>query len=110
MHNYYVYIMASRKNGTLYIGVTNNLERRVYEHKNKLVRGFTSTYGVDRLVYYEHGNDVNAAMQREKHLKAWKRPWKIKLVEQSNPSWSDLSQSLVDPIEFSDSRPLPSQG
>ena len=110
MKNYYVYIMTNWRNGTLYIGVTNNLERRVYEHKNKKVKGFTSEYDINHLVYYEHSNDINAALQREKHLKSWKRAWKVRLIESSNPNWSDLSQTLVSQIEVDDSGPLPSQG
>jgi putative endonuclease len=88
---YYVYILASKRNGTLYIGVTNNLERRIYEHKNKLMKGFTSEYNINQLVYYEHTNSIESALQREKALKVWKRAWKIKLIESNNPPWSDLS-------------------
>lgn len=87
---YYVYILASRKNGTLYIGVTNDLERRVYEHKNDLMDGFTSKYSVHTLVYYEHTDDVSAAIQREKQLKLWKRAWKIDLIEKDNPKWLEI--------------------
>lgn len=87
---YSVYILASKKNGTIYVGVTNNLARRVYEHKNQLVEGFTSKYLVNKLVYYEQTNDVYAAIQREKRIKEWKRAWKIKLIEVSNPEWNDL--------------------
>ena len=77
--NYYVYILASQRNGTLYIGVTNNLIRRVYEHKNKILKGFTSKYNVDQLVYYEHTHDIQSATQREKQLKKWKRKWELNL-------------------------------
>jgi putative endonuclease len=88
--SYYVYILTNKRNGTLYIGVTNNLERRIYEHKNKLVKGFTSEHDVTMLVYYEQTNDVSAAIQREKQMKEWKRAWKIKLIEKDNPNWDDL--------------------
>ena len=94
---YYVYILASRIGGTLYIGVTNDLVRRVYEHKEKLVPGFTSTYDVCRLVYYEQFEDVEAAIHREKRLKKWKREWKIALVEKTNPNWVDLYPSIASP-------------
>jgi putative endonuclease len=87
---YYVYIMASKRNGTLYTGVTSNLVKRVYEHKNDLVEGFTKKYGVHRLVYYEQHRDVRSAIQREKRLKAWKRQWKLELIEEMNPEWNDL--------------------
>ncbi len=87
---YHVYILCSKKNGTLYIGVTNNLARRVFEHKNKITKGFTSKYDVDKLVYAEEYNDVYEALYREKKLKAWKRDWKIKLINEVNPSWNDL--------------------
>ncbi len=92
---YYVYILASRRNGTLYIGVTNNLIKRVYEHKNDLVEGFTKKYGVHRLVYYEQSEDVKSAIEREKRLKAWKRRWKLRLIEEMNPEWNDLYDELV---------------
>ncbi|KAB2833579.1 MAG: GIY-YIG nuclease family protein [Candidatus Dadabacteria bacterium] len=93
--NYFVYIMASKKNGTLYIGVTNDLIRRVFEHRNDLVDGFTKKYGVRKLVYYEHTNDVGSAIQREKMLKKWNRPWKIELIEKVNPDWKDLYNELI---------------
>ena len=86
---YFVYILASKRNGTLYIGVTNKLERRVYEHKNNIVKGFTSKYSVHQLVYYEETNDIYAALQREKQLKKWNRKWKLALIEKINPDWND---------------------
>lgn len=86
--------MASKKNGTLYIGVTNNLTRRVYEHRNDLVEGFTKRYGIHALVYYELHEDINVAIAREKALKYWKRKWKIRLIEESNPEWRDLYDEL----------------
>jgi len=91
-----VYILASKRNGTLYIGVTNNLERRMYEHKNKLIGGFTKKYSVDKLVHYEMTNDVRSAIQREKQLKKWNRKWKLELIEKENPEWKDLSEEWFD--------------
>jgi putative endonuclease len=90
MRRYYVYILASKKNGTLYIGVTNDLLKRVYEHKNDLVGGFTRKYGVHNLVYYELYSDIRDAIARERRMKKWKRQWKIQLIEKSNPQWRDL--------------------
>ena len=90
MKKYYVYIMAS-KSRVLYTGVTNNLERRVYEHKNKLVEGFTSKYNITQLVHYEETNDVHVAIAREKQIKGWLRSKKITLIESVNPQWKDLS-------------------
>jgi putative endonuclease len=90
MHTYYVYILASKKNGTLYIGVTNNLMRRIYEHKQGLIPGFTKTYAVKLLVYFEETSDIASALQREKQLKRWKRAWKIELIGKNNPQWHDL--------------------
>ena len=92
--DYWVYMMASQKNGTLYIGVTNNIARRAYEHKTKLSKGFTAKYNVHILVWYEHYNDVNDAIMREKQLKRWERSWKIKLITEMNPEWSDLYEHL----------------
>ncbi|MEO6694502.1 MAG: GIY-YIG nuclease family protein [Ignavibacteria bacterium] len=86
-----VYILATKKNGTLYIGVTNDLSRRMTEHKNKLVRGFTEKYNIHKLVYYETSHYINNAIQREKQLKGWLRKKKIELIESSNPDWTDLS-------------------
>ena len=93
-NTYYVYILASRRNGTLYIGVTNDLVRRVYEHKNDLTPGFTKRYAVHDLVYYEACDDMYSALQREKRLKFWHRNWKIRQIEQTNPEWKDLSQEI----------------
>ena len=87
---YYVYILAS-KSRRLYIGVSNNLERRLWEHKHKVVEGFTKQYNIDRLVYFEETSDIRAALEREKQLKAWRRDKKIALIETVNPSWNDLS-------------------
>jgi len=91
---YYVYIMASKRNGTLYIGVTNNLARRVDEHRLGMVSGFTKRYGVHRLVYYEQHRDVKEAIAREKQMKKWRRAWKMNLIEDVNPDWRDLCDDL----------------
>ena len=88
---YFTYIMTNQYNTVLYIGVTNDLERRVYEHKNKLIAGFTSKYNINKLVYYEYTTDVYAAIEREKQWKKWSRQKKIKLIERLNPLWLDLS-------------------
>jgi len=93
--NYYVYILANQKNKILYVGVTNNLVKRVYEHKQKLVDGFSKKYCVDALVYYEVTNDVLSAIEREKQIKKWNRSWKLRLIEKMNPLWVDLYDSLV---------------
>lgn len=92
---YFVYILASQRNGTLYIGFTNDLQRRIWEHKEKRVAGFTKKYGVDKLVLFEEYEDVNNAITREKQLKKWNRAWKIKLIEEMNPNWSDLYYDLL---------------
>ena len=92
---YYVYILASKRNGTLYIGVTNDLERRIFEHRNDLIEGFTKKYGVHYLVYYEQTEDIHAAIQREKQLKKWNRKWKLELIEKQNPEWKDLSDCFT---------------
>jgi putative endonuclease len=94
MKSYYVYILASQRNGTLYIGVTNDLKRRIYEHREGLVDGFTKQYGVKDLVYFEETNDVFSALEREKRLKIWKRAWKIDLFVKVNPEWKDLYPDL----------------
>jgi len=91
MSDYYVYILASKPNGTLYVGVTNNLQRRVEEHRSGLVEGFTKQYGVHRLVYFEQTSNVVAAIEREKRIKKWNRQWKIELIESQNPEWKDLT-------------------
>jgi putative endonuclease len=95
MKNYCVYILASQKNGTLYTGITNDLVRRVYEHKNDLIKGFTSKYRINRLVYYEQIADIRSAIIREKQIKKWNRKWKIELIEAMNPGWTDLYDDLV---------------
>lgn len=93
-HSYFVYILASQKNGTLYIGITNDLQRRIYEHKHNLVKGFTSKYSVHVLVYFETTVDIKSALEREKQLKKWNRAWKIELIEETNPEWKDLYSDL----------------
>jgi len=93
--NYYVYILASKRNGTLYIGVTQDLLKRVDLHKKELLDGFTKKYNVKRLVYYEVYQDIKDAILREKRLKKWKREWKIKLIEEKNPNWEDLYYRLT---------------
>jgi putative endonuclease len=90
-----VYILASKRNGTLYIGVTSDLVKRVWEHKNNLVEGFTKRYGVHQLVWYEVHEGMESAIKREKQLKEWKRKWKLELIEGTNPSWNDLYQTIV---------------
>ena len=92
MNDYYVYILTNSSNKVMYIGITNNLERRVFEHKHKLIDGFTKRYHVHRLVFYEQTSDVNAAIAREKQLKGWVREKKNRLVESQNPQWKDLSE------------------
>jgi len=91
---YFIYILANKKNGTLYIGITNNLIRRIYEHKNDLIDGFSKKYGIHNLVYYESYNDVRDALNRETQMKKWNRKWKIELIEKSNPEWNDLYNEL----------------
>ncbi len=95
MNIYYVYILASRKNGTLYTGVTNNLMRRVFEHKKGFIKGFTQKYNVHRLVYFEETSDIQSALKREKQLKKWRRQWKIDLIEKDNPNWDDLYENVI---------------
>ena len=90
-----VYILASKRNGTLYIGVTSNLLKRASEHKNDLAEGFTKRYGVHRLVYYELHDDMVSAITREKQMKKWNRAWKLELIESQNPSWRDLWEEIV---------------
>ena len=95
MKRYFVYILASKRNGTLYIGVTSDLIRRVYEHRNKLFPGFTAKYNVGMLVYFEEFSDIESAIYREKQLKKWNRKWKLDLIEEWNPGWKDLYKGLL---------------
>ena len=90
-----VYILASKRNGTLYIGLTSDLQKRTWEHKNDLADGFTRKYGVHRLVYYELHEDMISAITREKQIKKWNRAWKLELIEEQNPRWLDLSGGIV---------------
>ncbi len=92
---YYVYLLASQKGGTLYLGVTRDLVRRVFQHKEKAVPGFTSRYGVNKLVWFESYDDPTNAIMREKEIKKWRRAWKIELIEISNPDWRDLYSEIV---------------
>lgn len=92
---YWVYILASRRNGTLYTGVTRDIVRRVCEHKSDAFPGFTKRYGVHRLVWYESTTYLHAAITREKRIKAWKRRWKLELIEKTNPEWDDLYDKLI---------------
>ena len=87
---FYVYILASKRNGTLYIGMTSDLVQRIWDHKNKVVEGFSQKYHVDKLVYYEIHEDAEAVIVREKQLKKWRRAWKMRLIEEKNPGWQDL--------------------
>jgi putative endonuclease len=91
---FYVYLLASKPYGTVYVGVTSDLAGRVWQHKNKAVSGFTARYAVDRLVWFEAHKSAEAAIQREKRIKEWKRDWKINLIERDNPHWIDLGSSL----------------
>jgi putative endonuclease len=90
-----VYILASKRNGTLYVGVTSDLVKRIWEHRNDVVAGFTKKYGVHTLVYYEFHSDMTSAIVREKQIKKWNRAWKIELIESVNPDWRDLWQGIV---------------
>ena len=95
---YFVYIMTNKPKGTLYIGVTNNLYRRVYEHKNKTIKDFTQKYNLTKLVYFEETNLIYEALLREKRMKRWKRDWKINLIEKENPEWRDIAKHWYDEI------------
>lgn len=96
-HDYFVYILASKRNGTLYTGVTNDLSRRIWEHRNGYVSGFTKKYGVRTLVWFEHHTDINAAISREKRIKRWRRNWKLDLIENENANWADLYPTIAAP-------------
>jgi putative endonuclease len=95
MESYFVYILASKQNGTLYIGVTGDLIRRISEHKDELIEGFTKKYHVHHLVYFEQHSHIEQAIEREKQLKKWNRQWKINLIEKENPTWKDLFDDLL---------------
>ena len=91
----YVYIITNKNNSVLYVGVTSDLVRRVYQHKNKLVDGFSKRYNLDKLVYYEFSENIETAIQREKQLKNWHRGWKINLINEKNPNWDDLYETII---------------
>ncbi len=91
---FYVYILASKRNGTLYIGVTSNIVQRVWQHKNNMVKGFTKKYSVKALVYYEVHANADSAIAKEKQLKKWRREWKLRLIEEKNPNWNDLYNEI----------------
>lgn len=95
MKEYYTYILANKINGTLYIGVTSDLIKRIWEHKNKVTKGFTSRYDITQLMYFEQYDDVTSAIQREKRLKEWPRKWKLELINRHNTKWIDLYPSLI---------------
>lgn len=95
MNQYYVYILFSKRNGTLYVGVTSDLAKRVWEHKNHIIKGFTDRYNVDKLGYYEVCNDINEAIKREKQIKSKIRSYKIDLIETNNPEWVDLYDEII---------------
>jgi putative endonuclease len=92
---YYIYILANKRNGTLYIGVTNDLIKRIWEHKHSVVKGFTNKYEVKKLVYYQSCKNIESAIMRDKQLKRWKRSWKIREIEKINPNWNDLYFELL---------------
>ena len=95
-----VYLLASRRNGTLYVGVTSNLLGRIHQHRTASLRGFTSEYGIKRLVWFEQHSTMESAIVREKRIKKWERPWKLELIEASNPDWRDLSEDFgFEPLE-----------
>ncbi len=98
IHQYYVYILASKIRGTLYIGVTNDLQKRVYEHKTGDKKGFSEKYNVNQLMYFETFQNVNEAIEREKNMKKWKLDWKIKLIEKENKKWLDLSEGWYNDL------------
>jgi len=105
MKRYCVYILANKKNGVLYTGFTDDIKRRMHEHKNKLFKGFTKKYNTDKLIYYETHLNIEEAQLREKRIKKWERKWKIKLIEKRNPEWDDLSKDfnrILSPIEKMD--------
>lgn len=96
MKEYFVYILTNKSNNVLYIGVTSDIEKRIWEHKNHITKGFSSKYNTEKLVYLEQTNDIYTAIAREKQLKNWHRQWKINLITQANPEWKDLSDNFFD--------------
>jgi len=95
-NKYFVYILASKKNGVLYVGMTNDLVRRIYEHKNHILKGFTSKYNIDNLIYFEVFSSPYDAIVREKQIKKWNRVWKTRLIEKENPGWDDLYSKIIE--------------
>jgi len=95
MRQYFVYLVTSRPGGPIYTGVTNDLVRRIFEHRNGLTPGFTKRYGISRLVYYEAYDSVRSALQREKNIKRWPRAWKVNLINEGNPTWRDLYDEII---------------
>ena len=95
MKQYYVYILTNKRNGTLYVGVTSDILKRIYEHKYKLTEGFTEKYDLKQLVFYEIHNDIEEAILREKRIKKWNRQWKINLIQKNNPQWNNLYESIL---------------
>ncbi|RJR17225.1 MAG: GIY-YIG nuclease family protein [Nitrospiraceae bacterium] len=100
MNKYFVYLMCSKRNGTLYTGVTSDLIKRVYQHRNNLVEGFTQKYDVHRSVWYEMHETAEAVITKEKQLKAWRRQWKLRLIEEDNPEWTDLYDIIIEKTGF----------
>jgi len=96
MKHFCVYILCNKRNGTLYTGVTSDLRKRIFEHKNNLINGFTKKYNVHLLVWYESHESAESAITREKQIKEWKRPWKLELIEKNNPAWNDLYESICE--------------
>ena len=92
---FWVYLLASAPNGTLYLGVTSNLVQRIWQHKNKVFEGFSAQYDIDKLVWYEQHHNAESAIAREKHIKKWNRAWKIELIQQANPEWQDLYERIL---------------
>lgn len=93
--SFFVYILTNKRYGTLYVGVTSDLPKRIWQHKNQVIEGFTKTHNLKTLIYYEHHENAESAIKREKRLKKWDRQWKIELIEQSNPDWRDLYENIV---------------
>ncbi len=100
MKNFYVYIICNKRNGSLYTGITSELIKRIYEHKNKLVDGFTMKYDIQRLVWYEIHNTAESAIAREKRMKKWERKWKLEIIEKDNPGWNDLYDDICENSGF----------